>query len=312
MKDTLKRLTCMVLALIMVAGMFPVSVFAEETENPISVDTGNIISSNVIEPLQPNGEPEAPQEPAEEPTEEPAVEPVEETPEVPVFDVTEPIKYQAESGKTFSLLSVLTDAGAPVNTITDVTGELAGKADATPTGGDWRVTSYNYFDSLELSVTAKNSPDGEDAVYTVILSNPEQLMPAVTLTAMVDYTTITVEAPEGAFPKGIQMRVAKADPADLLVEALIELGYSSEEAPMLAQAIIASGEDLSAYIQNFDLTFYLPNEPWREIEPEKEVNVKFENLAINTEDIAVFSDNGVSIDTLDADVNGADVIVSLF
>ena len=307
MKETLKRLTCMLLALIMVAGMFPVSVFAE-AEKPISVDAGSTVS-NVIGPI---GAPETSQEPVvQTPVEEVVEEPTEVVPETPAFDPAEPIKYQVVHGETFSVRSVLTNAGVSVDTVTNVTGEMSGLVAATNTGDDWRLTPFNYFDALELSVSAKNSPDGEEATYTVILSNPEQLMPAVTLTAIVDFTTITVEAPEGAFPKGIQMRAAKADPADLLVEALIELGYSSEEAPALAQAIVASGEDLSAYIQNFDIAFYLPNEPWREIEPEKEVNVKFENLAISTEDIAVFSDNGVSVDTLDADVNGAEVIVSV-
>ena len=168
MKETLKRLTCMLLALIMVAGMFPVSVFAE-AENPISVDAGSTVS-NVIGPI---GAPEASQEPAQVPMEEVVEEPAEVVPEVPAFDATQPIKYQVENAKTFSVLDVLVGAGAPANAITNLTGELAGKSDATPINGDWRLTPYNYFDSVELSITAKNAPDGEEAVYTVILSNPD-------------------------------------------------------------------------------------------------------------------------------------------
>ena len=190
-----------------------------------------------------------------------------------------------------------------------------GKLDTTPTGGDWRLTSYNYFDSLELSVSAKDSPDGEEAVYTVILSNPDPSkpvpMPPVTLTATVDNTTIIVDAPEGAFPEGIRMSAVKADPKPLLAAALEEIGYAPEEAVALAQTIIASGEDLSAFIQNFTLTFYLPDYPSEEIEPKKEVEVRFENLAIGTEEIAAFHEDGSSVDKLEADANAAGVTVSI-
>lgn len=103
MKETLKRLTCMLLALIMVAGMFPVSVFAE-AEDPISVDAGSTVS-NVIGPLQPEGEPEAPQEPTEEPAGETPEVPSEQVPEAPVFDTAEPIHYRTPHNSTFSLLS---------------------------------------------------------------------------------------------------------------------------------------------------------------------------------------------------------------
>ncbi len=50
MKDTLKRLTCVLLALIMVAGTFPFSVFAE-SEDDTGTDKPSTVSSNVIEPL---------------------------------------------------------------------------------------------------------------------------------------------------------------------------------------------------------------------------------------------------------------------
>ena len=50
MKDTLKRLTCMLLALIMVAGMFPVSVFAEAGDDT-GADEPKILISNVFEPF---------------------------------------------------------------------------------------------------------------------------------------------------------------------------------------------------------------------------------------------------------------------
>ena len=153
--------------------------------------------------------------------------------------------------------------------------------------------------------------DGEEAVYTVILANPDPLkpvpMPPVTLTATVDNTIIIVDAPEGAFPEGIQLRAVKADPADLLLAALEEIGYSGEEAVERAQMIIDSGVDLSAYIQNFDMTFYLPEEPEKEIEPEKEVEVRFENLPISTEDVAVFHVGDDSVEKLESETNGTDV-----
>ena len=308
MKDTLKRLTCMLLALIMVAGMFPVSVFAD-AENTISDDAGRTVS-NVISPLQPDGEPEVPEEPAEEPV----VEPVEEIPEVPVFDTTKPIKYQAEHSTPFSVLKVLTEAGAPVNTIIGVTGDMEGRVFASASGSDWLLTPYAYFEKIKLSVTARDYPDGEEAVYTIILSDPDPVpvaKPAVTLTATVDNTTIIVDAPEGAFPEGIQLRAAKADPAGLLVALLKDIGYPNEMAAELAQKIIESGADLSAYIQNFTLTFYLPAEPNRSIEPSVDVEVKFENLSISTEDVVGFHDDGTSVDKLNTEANGDIVTVSV-
>ncbi len=139
----------------------------------------------------------------------------------------------------------------------------------------------------------------------------ESAFPAVTLTATVDGTVITVNAPEGAFPEGVQMQAVKADPEGLLVAALEEIGYSAEEAPGIAQSIIESGADLSEFIQNFTLTFYLPEDPGSEIEPEKEVEVRFENLSIDTEEVAVFHDDGVSVDKLGADADGANITVSV-
>ena len=70
----------------------------------------------------------------------------------------------------------MAEAGAPVNVITSLSGETAGKVVYVNQNHDWLLTPFNYFDSLELSVTATDylaaDPDAATAVYTVILTNP--------------------------------------------------------------------------------------------------------------------------------------------
>ncbi len=211
MKETLKRLTCMLLALIMVAGMFPVSVFAEETENPISVDAGSTVS-NVIEPLWPDEEI------------------VEETGNA--FNPAEPITYQAENNKTFSLLSVLTGAGAPVNVIKSFTGETEEKVAYVSQNDDVLLTPYAFFDSTELSVTATDclaeDPAAAEAVYTVVLSNPDpdapvELALSLDQTQTVNGIVVTVKAEERVFPADAVLSVTEAEmdePAEAAVTAV--------------------------------------------------------------------------------------------
>ena len=92
-------------------------------------------------------------------------------------DVARPITYQAEHTKTFRVLPVLTDAGVPVNIITDFSGDMEGKLSYIFQDGDLILTPYNYFDSVELTVTATDYllPDSMSAAkeYTVIISNPD-------------------------------------------------------------------------------------------------------------------------------------------
>ena len=92
-------------------------------------------------------------------------------------DVTAPITYRAEHGKTFQVLPILADAGAPVNVITGYKGDFEGKLGYIFQNGDLLLTPYNYFDSFELSVTATDflapSPEEVSATYTVLISNPD-------------------------------------------------------------------------------------------------------------------------------------------
>ena len=98
-------------------------------------------------------------------------------PPADLFDPSVPIPYTAVMNETVSLLSVLTEAGAPVNVITELAGETDGFLVRVNQNGDCLLTPYVYFDSIEISVTATDylaeDPQSEAAVYTVILSNPD-------------------------------------------------------------------------------------------------------------------------------------------
>ncbi len=144
---------------------------------------------------------EAAEEPAEEPAEEVAEEPAEELTEKPEEDLpsmgqedreaeeeefpdaaAEPlsglIRYEFKDGKPVSVLSVLNDAGAEVNMIRKVTRESEGWFFSTGTSdGDWLLTPYAYFDSMEVSVTAGwfDTADASiiNAEYKLMLSYPD-------------------------------------------------------------------------------------------------------------------------------------------
>ena len=101
-----------------------------------------------------------------------------ETTEEPAgFDPSLPITRQINHRETVSVLSIMAEAGAPVNVITHLSGETEGKVAYVNQNRDWLLTPFNYFDSLELSVTATDyqapDPEAASAVYTLILSNPD-------------------------------------------------------------------------------------------------------------------------------------------
>ena len=133
----------------------------------------------------PADEPETTDEtPVDEPeiTEETPVDESETTEETPAaFDPSVPITRRIEHRQTISVLSIMAEAGAPVNVITHLSGETEGKVAYVNQNHDWLLTPFNYFDALELSVNASDYlvPDSE-AVYTVILSNPDPAQEAVT------------------------------------------------------------------------------------------------------------------------------------
>ena len=118
-----------------------------------------------------------PEEPAEQP------EPQEELPAepVPAFDPSVPVTYRAVPSETVSVLAILADAGAPVNVITGFTGEMEGYVVSVSQNGDLLLTPYAYFDAITLSVTATDylaaDPAAAEALYTLILSNPDPSLP---------------------------------------------------------------------------------------------------------------------------------------
>lgn len=138
-----------------------------------------------------------------------------ETTETPnVFDPSAPITRQINHRETVSVLSIMTEAGAPVNVITHLSGETEGKVAYVNQNHDWLLTPFNYFDSLELSVTATDylAPDPEAAstVYTVILSNPD---PASVPAAEGSEADASAETTDDS---------VKSDPAELVVTITME------------------------------------------------------------------------------------------
>lgn len=124
--------------------------------------------------------PAAADEPAETPAEVPteaAPSESEPAPTEPAFDPSQPITASIPMNQTVSLLSILTDAGAPVNVITAMSGATEGRLVAVSQNGDWLLTPYAYYDSLTLTVTATDylaaNPEASAVTLTVILSNPD-------------------------------------------------------------------------------------------------------------------------------------------
>ncbi len=106
-------------------------------------------------------------EPAEEPAAAPAV-------EAPAFDAAGPVVYRAALNNTVSVLAILQAAGAPVEAVTYVSGNVEGRmvsSASSATLGDWLITPYTYFDELELTVKTV-----EDVNYILVVScpSPEQ------------------------------------------------------------------------------------------------------------------------------------------
>ncbi len=100
-------------------------------------------------------------QPADDVAAEPAV-------EEPAFDASVPVAYQAALSETVSVLAILQAAGAPVEAVTYVSGNVDGRmvsSASSVTLGDWLITPIAYFDSLELTVKTV-----EDVAYTLVVS----------------------------------------------------------------------------------------------------------------------------------------------
>ena len=173
----------------------PAEVPAEEpaeapVEEPVEAPAEEPAEAPAEEPVEepaevPAEEPaEAPvEEPVEAPAEEPVEEPVEEPAEVPAeepvpYDPSVPIRYAFTGGGTVSVLSILQEAGVRANMVTDLTRDTDGWFFATGSSdGDWLLTPFAYFDSLEVSVKAGYYDTSDGSVtgdsYTLILSYPD-------------------------------------------------------------------------------------------------------------------------------------------
>ena len=170
-------------------------------------------AENVEEPAEVPAEElaeEVAEEPVEEPAEEVAEEPVEESEEEPeeeptYYDPSIPIRYEFTGNGTVSVLSILKEVGAPVNMIKGLTRESDGWFFATGSSdGDWLLTPFAYFDSIDVSVTGAffDSSDGSvtDTIYTLNLSYPDPAAEVKTIVeepAPITEVTISVERREG-------------------------------------------------------------------------------------------------------------------
>ncbi len=163
---------------------------------------------------------EVTEEPEEVPAEEPAPKAAGEPEEEPgCYDPAIPIYYEFTGGDTVSVLSILNGVGAPVNMVMEVNKDTDGWFFATGSSdGDWRLTPFAYFDSMDVSVRAAyyNGADGSvtDAVYTLNLSYPDPA-PAVEApvenSAQITEVTIAVERREGNEIRLFAENVEEAD-----------------------------------------------------------------------------------------------------
>ena len=179
---------------------------------------------------------------AAETTEEPAA-----------FDPSAPITRQINHRETVSVLSIMTEAGAPVNVITHLSGETEGKVAYVNQNHDWLLTPFNYFDALELSVTATDyqapDPDAASAVYTVILSNPD---PASVPAAEGSESDASAETTDDS---------VKSDPAELVVTITMERADGN--------LIRLSPVDLSPdaeEVYSYQWQISMDNEQWTNVE----------------------------------------------
>ena len=177
-----------------------------------------------------------------------------ETTEEPAgFDPSVPITRQINHRETVSVLSIMAEAGAPVNVITHLSGETEGKVAYVNQNRDWLLTPFNYFDSLELSVTATDylapDPDAASAVYTVILSNPDPASVPAAEGSEVDASAETTDDS------------VKSDPAELVVTITMERAEGN--------LIRLSPVDLSPdaeEVYSYQWQISMDNEQWTNVE----------------------------------------------
>ena len=97
--------------------------------------------------------------------------------------------------------------------------------------------------------------------------------------------TVSVEAPEGAFPEGIRMRaVLKETPVQVLEAANAEIAYEAGQENAAEDGAEVTPEDAVT----FNIGFYLDNDPETEIEPLVPISVTFGNLSFEGDTLEVW------------------------
>ena len=167
---------------------------------------------------------------AEEPADKPAAKGADEAPaaEKPAFDPSVPVSYQAVIGKTVSVLEILKDAGAPIEAVTYVSGNVEGSMVSSANSvvlGDWLLTPCGYFDNITLTVKTV-----EDVEYTLVVSCPDPNAAPVEEAVEEIAEAAPAEEPEEEIPEEA--------PAEELVEEVPEEPVEEEvpeEAPVEEQ-----------------------------------------------------------------------------
>lgn len=220
---------------------------AETTETPAdgtdeATETAEALADETDETSDTTETPAEGTEEESETTEEPAG-----------FDPSLPITRQINHRETVSVLSIMAEAGAPVNVITHLSGETEGKVAYVNQNRDWLLTPFNYFDALELSVTATDylapDPEAASAVYTVILSNPDPASVPAAEDAEADASAETTDDAE------------KSDPAELVVTITMERAEGN--------LIRLSPVDLSPdaeEVYTYQWQISMDNEQWTNVE----------------------------------------------
>ena len=168
----------------------------------------------------------------------------EELPPEPAFDSSLPVPVQAAMDESVSVLEILKDAGAPIDAVTYVSGDMEGRIFSSGSlNGDWLLTPYAAFDSISVTVRAS---DGTD--YTVVFSCPDPASDAApdesSADAAADSETPAAEAAEpSAEDPAEKSAVPEADAAPSEADAASPSAAASPADPLTAAEASDPAED---------------------------------------------------------------------
>ncbi|MBE5808496.1 MAG: hypothetical protein E7317_09185, partial [Clostridiales bacterium] len=186
------------------------------------------------------------------------------------------VTYAAEEGGS---VTVTEEAYDPENVEVALTGSEA-VADEGFMFVNWTDAEGDVVSDEALFLPAVETI-GEGAAFT---ANFTSAYPAVTLTqTMADGTVITVEAPEGALPVGVEMRAEKVTSQEVIAAVLKQSYNLTDEQAWEAAGYVIEDDRVDEFVAAYDICFYLPEDPDTEIEPQTEVSVKYEHVSIELE-----------------------------